>query len=146
MLLRPDQGSALHYPAADTPVRPYRIPRCLIRRGGFETRPFADSHKIAQYICLTAPSGSIIGEMVVSNCARRLAGRIFLSRTIRAASTRAVQRDQRAGLMHHLQLVLLINIRRYVELTAENYETKPTILAKTNPIQRRPSVAGRPRE
>jgi len=84
--------------------------------------------------------------MVVSNCARRLAGRIFLSRTIRAASTRAVQRDQRAGLMHHLQLVLLINIRRYVELTAENYETKSTILAKTNPIQRRPSVAGRPRE
>src|SRR5882757_8642218 len=133
--------------------------------GGFETRSYGfhgaalvgaglkpaptpirtRSHRIAQCISLTACFGPIIGEMVVSNCARRLAGRISLSRTIRAASTRAVQRDQRAGLMHHLQLVLLINIRRYVELTAENYETKLTILAKTNPIQRRPSVAGRPR-
>jgi hypothetical protein len=53
------------------------------------------SHKIAQYTCLTAGSGSIIGEMVVSNCARRLAGRIFVSRAIRAASIRAVRRDQR---------------------------------------------------
>jgi len=33
--------------------------------------------------------------MVVSNCARRLAGRIFVSRAIRAASIRAVRRDQR---------------------------------------------------
>ena len=49
-------------------VRPVR-PRFAQDRTG--------SHKIAQYICLTARSGSIIGEMVVSNCARRLAGRIF---------------------------------------------------------------------
>ena len=76
------------------------------------------SHKIAQYICLTARCGSIIGEMVVSNCARRPAGRIFVSRTIRAASIRAVRRDQRAGLMHHqspTDSCCLINIRRHIE-------------------------------
>src|SRR6267154_4835887 len=95
------------------------------------------SHKIAQHLCLTTRCGSIIGEMVVSNCARRLAGRIFMSRAIRAVSIRAVRHDQRASLMRHHQIVLRYSTSvNMLNLTAENYETMPTFLAKTKPSKR----------
>ena len=42
------------------------------------------SHKIAQRIRLIVLCRSIIGEMVVSNCARRLAGRFFCHRQSRS--------------------------------------------------------------
>src|SRR5712671_2715109 len=75
--------------------------------------------------------------MVVSNCARRLAGRIFMSRAIRTVSIRAVRHDQRASLMRHHQIVLRYSTSvNMLNLTAENYETMPTFLAKTKPSKR----------
>jgi len=101
-------------------------------------------HKIAQYICLTARCGSIIGEMVVSNCARRPAGRIFMSRAIRDAGIRAVRRDQRYSHASSTDGVVLSASADILNLMAADYQTKLLHLAKTNPPGRT-AVAGPPR-
>src|SRR5258708_26130670 len=84
--------------------------------------------------CCPAPFGLIIGEVGVSNCPSRLAGRIFVSRAIRAASIRTVRCDQRASLMHQsTHSVVLSTSANILNLTAKDYQTKLTFLAKTNP-------------
>jgi len=91
------------------------------------------SHKIAQYICLTAPSVSIIGEMVVWNCARRLAGRIFVSRgSGLPASGRAARPAGRTHASSTNGVILSTSVN-ILNSTVEDYQTNPTILAKTNP-------------
>ena len=92
-----------------------------------------DAQLRTKYFLVCVLQIDLIGEMVLSNCARGFAGRFFVSSAICAAGFSIASWCYRMDLYVPLKVAYIYRFQLKICIEQPRSETNPAILAKTNP-------------